>query len=113
MTSIRRKWIDIDRAQLSRLQSEDTLLHGYRDETRTQRKGYQEVTFEPKKGMWYQLYKHPKVNMGEQIHQVIVPKTLRKQIMEIAHKSVMSGHLGIRRETGSSTTSGGLGSKAT
>ena len=39
VTSIRRKWMDIDRAQLSRLQSEDTSLHRYRDETRTQRKG--------------------------------------------------------------------------
>ena len=68
--------MDIDRAQTSRLQSEDTSLHKYRDETRTQRKGYQEVTFEPKNGVWYRLYKHPKVNMGEQIRQVIVPKTL-------------------------------------
>ena len=47
VTSIRRKWMDIDRAQLSRLQSEDTSLHSYQDETRKQRKGYQEVTFEP------------------------------------------------------------------
>ena len=35
--------------------------------------------------------------MEKQIRQVIVPKTLRKQIMEIAHESVMSGRLGIRK----------------
>ena len=31
--------------------------------------------------MWYRLYKHLKTNKGEQIRQVIVLKTLRKQII--------------------------------
>ena len=65
------------------------------------------MTFELKKGLWYRLYKHPKASKGEQRHQMIVPKTLRKQIMKVAHESVMSEHQGIqRRETGSSTLHG-------
>ena len=55
------------------------------------------MTFELKIGVRFRLYKHPKANMGEQIRQVIIPKTLGKQIMEVAHESVMSRRLGIRK----------------
>ena len=60
VTITHKEWMDVDKARLSRLQSEDTSLRRYRDETRAQTKGCPEVTFELKNGVWYRLCSTPK-----------------------------------------------------
>ena len=39
------------------------------------------------------------MNNGKEIQQVIVPVKLRNQLMELAHSSLMGGHMGIKKTT--------------
>ena len=55
-------------------------------------KGQAEISFEVKSGILYRTYTHPFVNGGK-------PVQLRPQIMEVAHGSIMGGHLGIKKTT--------------
>eukprot|EP00794_Sanderia_malayensis_P021282 gene21282-23353_t len=50
-----------------------------------------------KNGILHRVYSHPKVNGGIEIRQVVVPKDLRSQVIELAHNSLMGGHMGIRK----------------
>ena len=45
------------------------------------------------------MYKHPYVNGGKPLKQVMVPEKLRRPIMEVAHGSIMGGHMGIKKTT--------------
>ena len=45
----------------------------------------------------YRVYKHPYVNSGKPLKQVMVPVQLRSRIMELAHGSLMGGHMGIKK----------------
>ena len=51
VTCTHKEWMDVDRTRLLHLQLEDTSLHRYQDETRTQTKGCQGVTIKLKKGV--------------------------------------------------------------
>ena len=51
-------------------------------------KGQAEISFEEKSGVLCRLYKHPYVN-----------EKLRHPIMEVAHRSIMGGHMGIKKTT--------------
>ena len=62
-------------------------------------KGQAEISFEEKCGVLYRLYKHPYVNGGKLLKQVMVPEKLRRPIMEVAHGSIMGGHMGIKKTT--------------
>ena len=62
-------------------------------------KGQAEIAFEEKCGVLYRLYKHPYVNGGKPLKQVMVPEKLRRPIMEVAHGSIMGGHMGIKKTT--------------
>ncbi|KAL9958152.1 hypothetical protein ACROYT_G035127 [Oculina patagonica] len=79
----------VDREKLMQLQREDESLKKYwnRDDTRV--KGQAEISFEQKSGVLYRVYKHPYVNSGKPVRQVLVPAPLRRQIMDVAHGSIM------------------------
>ena len=62
-------------------------------------KGQAEISFEEKSGVLCRLYKHPYVNGGKPLKQVMVPEKLRRPIMEVAHRSIMGGHMGIKKTT--------------
>jgi hypothetical protein len=50
-----------------------------------------------RKGVIYREYVSPKVNSGRKFNQLVVPKEFRESVMELAHESVMSGHLATKR----------------
>ena len=52
-----------------------------------------------KSGVLYRLYKHPYVNGGKPLKQVMVPEKLRRPIIEVAQGSIMGGHMGIKKTT--------------
>ena len=81
------------------MQSEDESLQKYWDRGDVLVKGQAEISFEVKSGILYHIYKHPFVNGGKPVKQVMVPKQLRPRIMEVAHGSIMGGHLGIKKTT--------------
>lgn len=62
-------------------------------------KGQAEILFEEISGILYRLYKHPYVNGGKPLKQVVVPEKLRGPIMEVAHGSIMGSHMGIKKTT--------------
>ena len=53
--------------------------------------------FEEKGGILYSDFSHPRVNGGNEIRQDVVPGNLRNQVIELAHSSLMGGHMGIRK----------------
>ena len=66
----------VDRNKLIRLQHEDKSLEKYWDQRDIKVKGKQEVSFEEKDSVLYKSYKHPHVNGGKSIRQVMVPTPL-------------------------------------
>ena len=89
----------VDRGKLKRMQREDESLRKYWDQDGALVKGQAEISFEEKSGVLYRLYKHPYVNGGKPLKQVMVPEKLRRPIMEVAHGSIISGHMGIKKTT--------------
>ena len=87
----------VDKNELVRLQREDKSLEKYWDRRDIKVKGEQEVSFEVKDSVLYRSYKHPYVNGGKPIRQVMVPTPLRRQLMEVAHGSIMGGHMGVKK----------------
>ena len=60
-------------------------------------KGDQEISFEINAGILYRLYKNNR--SGKIILQVMVPQPLRERIMDVAHSSIMDGHMGVEKTT--------------
>ena len=87
----------MDKEKLIQMQHEDQSLQKYWNRGDTKLKGQAEVAFEVKSGVLYQAYKHPHVNNGKPVKQVMVPAPLRRQITEVAHGSIMGGHMGIKK----------------
>lgn len=79
----------MDRNELVRLQREDKSMEKYWDRRDIKEKGKQEISFDEKGGVLYGSYKHPHVNGGKLVRQVIVPTPLQRQLMEVAPESVM------------------------
>ena len=62
-------------------------------------KGQAEISYEVKSGILYRIYKHPFVNGGKPVKQLMVPVQLRPRIVQVAHGSITGGHLGIKKTT--------------
>ena len=88
-----------DKQKLQQMQSEDESLQKYWDRGDVLVKSQAEISFEVKSGILYRIYKHPFVNGGKPVKQVMVPVQLRPRTMEVAHGSIMGGHLGIKKRT--------------
>ena len=88
----------VDKQKLKQMQSEDESLQKYWDRSDVLVKGQAEISFEVKSRILYRIYKHPFVNGGKPVKQVMVPAQLRPRIMEVAHGSIMGGHLGIKSD---------------
>ena len=90
----------VDREKLKQMQREDESLRKYWDRNGVLVKGQAKISFEEKSGILYRLYKHPYVNGGKPLKQVVmVPEKLRRPIMEVAHGWIMGGYMGIKKTT--------------
>ena len=87
----------VDREKLKQMQREDESLQKYWEKNDVVARGQAENSFEVKGGVLYRVYKHPYVNGGKPLKQVMVPVQLRSRIMELAHGSIMGGHMGIKK----------------
>ena len=87
----------IMKQELVRLQQADNSLKKFESMTEVKRKGEQEATFEKKRQILYRLYKNPAVNKNQVERHVLVPEVPHQRVTELAHCSVMSGHLGIEK----------------
>ena len=92
------KSVIVEGNELLRLKREDKKsLEKYWDRRDIKVKGEQEVSFEVKDNVLYRSYKHPYVNGGKPIRQVMVPTPWRPHLMEVAHESIMGGHMGVTK----------------
>ena len=78
-------------------QKEDDTINKFREMTDIKKRGSGESWYEVKDDILYRKFKSPLVNNGEIVTQVMVPQLLRKQVMCLAHDSIMGGHMGVRR----------------
>ncbi|XP_068760017.1 uncharacterized protein [Montipora capricornis] len=89
----------VDREKLKQMQRDDESLQKFWEKDDVVVRGQAEISFEVKGGVLYRVYKHPYVNGGKPLKQVMVPVQLRSRIMELAHGSIMGGHMGIKKTT--------------
>ncbi|KAK7097946.1 hypothetical protein V1264_004849 [Littorina saxatilis] len=88
----------VDRDRLIQLQEADLTLTKYRSRpVKEMTKGEGTVHFEVKAKILYRVFQHARVNGGKPLRQVLVPQPLRRQVMEVAHDSIMGGHLGVKK----------------
>ena len=88
--------IAVNKADLIKLQEEDSTLQKFKDlKDAETRKGYL-VSYEKRGGIWYRL-RQRKDDLGDTQKQILVPKSLRERVMEVAHDSLFGGHLGIKK----------------
>ncbi|KAK7091989.1 hypothetical protein V1264_009601 [Littorina saxatilis] len=88
----------VDRDRLIQLQEADLTLTKYRSRpVKEMTKGEGTVQFEVKAKILYRVFQHARVNGGKPLRQVLVPQPLRRQVMEVAHDSIMGGHLGVKK----------------
>ena len=86
----------ITKNELAKLQQEDTTLEKYADLEDAVRKGDYEIKYKRRSGVLYRL-RNRVDGLGECSKQIMVPKTLRRKVMEVAHDSIFGGHLGIKK----------------
>ena len=60
------------------------------------RKDDYEIKYEKLRGILYRIQSQAD-GLGECSKQIMVPKTLKRKIMEVAHDSILGGHLGIKK----------------
>ena len=83
----------VDKEDLVKLQSEDESLGSVKRKIAEDKSN---------KGEWFELksdilYRFVSDEVGRTYKQLVVPKTLRRRVMEQAHCSIMGGHLGITK----------------
>jgi len=87
----------VDREKLKQMQHDDESLRKYWERNNVVVRGQAEISFEVKSGVLYRVYKHPHVNGSKPLKQVMVPVQLRNRKLELAHGSIMGGHMGIKK----------------
>ena len=88
---------DVTPELIRELQKEDGSLAKLREMTVPRERGGSVSYFVEEKNILYRKFQHRKYNNGKEVRQVVVPKGLRKQVMMLAHDSIMGGHLGAKR----------------
>ena len=85
----------ITQAQVSNAKREDVSL-------RTTRSRYEanetigQATFYKKNDLLYRKFSSPNVEYGRIYEKLIVPEHYRKLVMQLAHESIMTGHVSVR-----------------
>ena len=88
--------LPVTKNQLMQLQEEDESLDKFKNSSEAViRKGY-EVSYRKKRGLWYRIRKRAD-SKDEKTNQILVPKKLRRKVMELAHDSMLGGHMGIKK----------------
>ena len=86
----------ITKNELAKLQQEDNTLEKYADLEDAVRKGDYEIKYEKRRGVLYRIWNRVG-GLGECSKQIMVPKTLMRKVMEVAHDLIFGRHLGIKK----------------
>ena len=86
----------VSREELCKLQNEDDELKTFSKEKDLAKRGEFEMKFEKRQGILYRIRR--KIDgLGETWKQIMVPKSLRIRVMEVAHDSIFGGHLWVKK----------------
>ena len=88
--------ISTTKNELVKLQHEDNTLEKYANLEDAVRKGDYKIKYKKRRGVLYRI-RNRVDGLGECSKQIMVPKTLRRKVMEVAHDSIFGGHLGIKK----------------
>ena len=81
-------------AQVSKAQKDDVSLTTTRSRCEAN-ETIGKATFFKKNDLLYQKFSSPKVEQGKIFEQLIVPEQYRELVMQLAHESVLTGHLSV------------------
>ena len=81
---------------MAKLQQEDNNLKKYADLEDAVRKRDYEIKYEKRRGVLYRIWNRVD-KLGECSKKIMVPKTLRRKVIEVAHDSFFGEHLGIKK----------------
>ena len=68
-------------------------------------KGGCRYRYAKQKGVLYRVFEEPRGEAVVEVKQIVVPEKLRKQVMGLAHESIVGGHLGSKKTLDRITTS--------
>ena len=85
----------VSREELCKLQSEDDELKAFSKKKDLTKRGEFEAKFEKRQGILYRIRRRIDA-LGETWKQIMVPKSLRVRVMEVAYDSIFGGHLGVK-----------------
>ncbi|XP_062570645.1 uncharacterized protein LOC134232676 [Saccostrea cucullata] len=93
--------IDVNVDKMKELQTTDESLSAYRNLAKSGKKkhfGDGIVSwFSVDKGLLYRYFQSFKVSDNKTFKQLIIPESLRRKVMTIAHDSILGGHLGTKK----------------
>ena len=90
------KHMGVDRAELIQLQQEDYTIRKMEEAMTSTVRAGKTSSFEMKNRIVYRVY-HDMARVGATTPQVVLPVSLRKYVMSIAHDTITGGHLGIKK----------------
>ena len=89
------KHTGVDREELIRLQQDDEAIKRM-GETMSENRAERTSFFEKRDGIVYRVY-NDATRGGANVRQVVLPESLRKYVMSLAHDTTIGGHLESRR----------------
>ena len=89
--------LSIGKDDLIKLQLEDSTLERFFNSPEIKEKKGCTTRFTVRNKILYREYTNPKYNKGKPVKQLMVPSSLRKEVLQQAHDCIMSGHLGVRK----------------
>lgn len=88
---------EVSKEEFINMQRNDTTIKKLWDMTDVIKKRDSEVQYKITAGILYRIFKHEVITKGKPVKQVVVPAELRKPVMDMAHNSIMGGHLGAQK----------------
>ena len=61
------------------------------------RKKHNQYWYEMQNGLLYRIFQSLKPGQRTEVKQLVVPCSLRDQIMKVAHESILAGHMGVKK----------------
>ena len=86
----------VDRRELIRLQQDDEAIKRMGETAMSENRAGRTSFFEKKDGIVYRVY-NDETRGGANVRQVVLPESLRKYVMSVAHDTITGGHLGIKK----------------
>ena len=91
--------LSLGKDQLVKLQKDDSTLERFFNSQEVKEKKGCTTRFVVRNNILYREYTNPKSNHGKPVKQLMVPSSLRKEVLQKAHDCIMSGHLGVKKTT--------------